>query len=99
MMCWWSKHIEEAARGSLSVLSYAVEIDAPLFINLLRLIEAKGSLETVKRLSQRLNEVMNYEEIDEKPGLGSKVHIKEYAKVTTEKIKDKQDLRWYLRKA
>ncbi|WP_375752894.1 integrase domain-containing protein [Vibrio sp. HN007] len=36
------------------------EIDAPLIINLLRPIEAKGSLETVKRLSQRLNEVMNY---------------------------------------
>ncbi|EDL69098.1 integrase, phage family [Vibrio campbellii HY01] len=36
------------------------DIDAPLIINLLRPIEAKGSLETVKRLTQRLNEIMNY---------------------------------------
>lgn len=36
------------------------DITAPLIIELLRPIEAKGSLETVKRLSQRLNEVMNY---------------------------------------
>ncbi|MEZ8192072.1 integrase domain-containing protein [Vibrio sp. 1F279] len=36
------------------------DIDAPLIIDLLKPIEAKGSLETVKRLSQRLNEVMNY---------------------------------------
>ncbi|WP_165310513.1 integrase domain-containing protein [Vibrio ziniensis] len=36
------------------------DISAPLIIELLRPIEAKGSLETVKRLSQRLNEVMNY---------------------------------------
>ncbi|MBD1566045.1 MULTISPECIES: integrase domain-containing protein [Vibrio] len=36
------------------------DIDAPLVIDLLRPIEAKGSLETVKRLSQRLNEIMNY---------------------------------------
>ncbi|WP_455291659.1 integrase domain-containing protein [Vibrio parahaemolyticus] len=36
------------------------DIDAPLIIDLLRPIEAKGSLETVKRLSQRLNEIMNY---------------------------------------
>ncbi|MGY6484721.1 tyrosine-type recombinase/integrase, partial [Vibrio parahaemolyticus] len=36
------------------------DIDAPLVIDLLRPIEAKGSLETVKRLVQRLNEVMNY---------------------------------------
>ncbi|MGX2953009.1 integrase domain-containing protein [Shewanella sp. JL219SE-S6] len=36
------------------------DITAPLVIELLRPIEAKGSLETVKRLSQRLNEVMNF---------------------------------------
>ncbi len=35
-------------------------ITAPLVIELLKPIEAKGSLETVKRLSQRLNEVMNF---------------------------------------
>ena len=36
------------------------DITAPLIIELLKPIEAKGSLETVKRLSQRLNEVMNF---------------------------------------
>ncbi|WP_186176381.1 integrase domain-containing protein [Vibrio jasicida] len=36
------------------------DITAPLVIELLKPIEAKGSLETVKRLSQRLNEVMNF---------------------------------------
>ncbi|HIF9194054.1 TPA: integrase domain-containing protein [Photobacterium damselae] len=36
------------------------EINAPQIIELLKPIEAKGSLETVKRLTQRLNEVMNY---------------------------------------
>lgn len=36
------------------------KVSAPMAINILRPIEAKGSLETVKRLSQRLNEVMNY---------------------------------------
>ncbi|HDY7733552.1 TPA: tyrosine-type recombinase/integrase [Vibrio vulnificus] len=36
------------------------EINAPQVIELLKPIEAKGSLETVKRLAQRLNEVMNY---------------------------------------
>ena len=35
-------------------------ISAPQVINLLRPIETKGSLETVKRLSQRLNEIMTY---------------------------------------
>ncbi|MBF4365159.1 tyrosine-type recombinase/integrase, partial [Vibrio anguillarum] len=35
-------------------------ITAPEIIELLKPIEAKGSLETVKRLSQRLNEVMNF---------------------------------------
>ncbi|KRW58583.1 integrase domain-containing protein [Pseudomonas sp. TTU2014-080ASC] len=35
-------------------------ITAPLVINLLRPLETKGSLETVKRLSQRLNEIMTY---------------------------------------
>ncbi|MES1311476.1 integrase domain-containing protein [Vibrio cholerae] len=35
-------------------------INAPQIIELLKPIEAKGSLETVKRLSQRLNEIMNY---------------------------------------
>ncbi|MCC4261483.1 tyrosine-type recombinase/integrase [Pseudomonas aestusnigri] len=35
-------------------------ITAPKAIELLRPIEAKGSLETVKRLSQRLNEIMTY---------------------------------------
>lgn len=35
-------------------------ITAPKVIELLRPIEAKGSLETVKRLSQRLNEIMTY---------------------------------------
>lgn len=36
------------------------QITAPMVIALLRPIEAKGSLETVKRLTQRLNEIMNY---------------------------------------
>ncbi|MCP1465512.1 MULTISPECIES: integrase domain-containing protein [Pseudomonas] len=36
------------------------EVNAPMVIKLLRPIEAKGSLETVKRLSQRLNEIMTY---------------------------------------
>lgn len=36
------------------------EINAPQIIKLLKPIEAKGSLETVKRLTQRLNEVMNF---------------------------------------
>ncbi|MGF1844423.1 integrase domain-containing protein [Vibrio clamense] len=35
-------------------------ITAPMVIELLKPIEAKGSLETVKRISQRLNEIMNY---------------------------------------
>ncbi|MGR5238999.1 integrase domain-containing protein [Vibrio alfacsensis] len=35
-------------------------ITAPEIIELLKPIEAKGSLETVKRLAQRLNEVMNF---------------------------------------
>lgn len=35
-------------------------INAPEIIELLKPIEAKGSLETVKRLAQRLNEVMNF---------------------------------------
>ncbi|WP_318419736.1 integrase domain-containing protein [Photobacterium leiognathi] len=36
------------------------QITAPMIITILRPIEAKGSLETVKRLTQRLNEIMNY---------------------------------------
>ncbi|PNB49074.1 integrase [Pseudomonas sp. GW456-12-10-14-LB2] len=36
------------------------EVNAPMVIKLLRPIEAKGSLETVKRISQRLNEIMTY---------------------------------------
>lgn len=36
------------------------DITAPKVIELLKPIEAKGSLETVKRLSQRLNEIMNF---------------------------------------
>src|SRR5690554_3975603 len=36
------------------------KITAPKVIDLLRPIETKGSLETVKRLSQRLNEIMTY---------------------------------------
>lgn len=35
------------------------KITAPLVIKVFRPIEAKGSLETIKRLSQRLNEIMN----------------------------------------
>ncbi len=35
-------------------------ITAPQVINLLRPLETKGSLETVKRLTQRLNEIMTY---------------------------------------
>lgn len=35
-------------------------ITAPEVIKLLRPLETKGSLETVKRLSQRLNEIMTY---------------------------------------
>ena len=35
-------------------------LKATSFITLLRPIEAKGSLETVKRLSQRINNIMNY---------------------------------------
>ena len=36
------------------------EITAPVVIEALRPLEAKGNLETVKRLTQRLNEVMTY---------------------------------------
>ncbi|CAH8189854.1 integrase domain-containing protein [Vibrio aestuarianus] len=36
------------------------QIAAPQVIGILRPLEAKGSLETVKRLSQRINEVMTY---------------------------------------
>jgi integrase len=36
------------------------KITAPLTIDVLKPIEAKGSLETVKRIIQRLNEIMNY---------------------------------------
>ncbi|WP_223448151.1 integrase domain-containing protein [Pseudomonas sp. BF-R-19] len=36
------------------------DVTAPVVIKLLRPLEAKGSLETVKRLSQRLNEIMTY---------------------------------------
>jgi integrase len=35
-------------------------INAPMVIRLLRPLETKGSLETVKRLAQRLNEIMTY---------------------------------------
>lgn len=35
-------------------------LTAPKVINLLRPLETKGSLETVKRLTQRLNEIMTY---------------------------------------
>ena len=35
-------------------------ITAPMVIELLRPIEAKGNLETIKRLTQRLNEIMTY---------------------------------------
>ena len=36
------------------------KITAPLTIDVIKPIAAKGSLETVKRLAQRLNEIMNY---------------------------------------
>jgi len=36
------------------------QINAPRVIQLLRPSETKGSLETVKRLTQRLNEIMTY---------------------------------------
>ncbi|WP_299081367.1 integrase domain-containing protein [uncultured Paraglaciecola sp.] len=36
------------------------KISAPIVIDVLKPIAAKGSLETVKRLTQRLNEIMNY---------------------------------------
>lgn len=36
------------------------KITAPKVIDLLRPLETKGSLETVKRVSQRLNEIMTY---------------------------------------
>lgn len=36
------------------------QISAPTVIELLRPLETKGSLETVKRLTQRLNEIMTY---------------------------------------
>ena len=45
------------------------KITAPMIIELLRPIEAKGSLETVKRLSQRLNEIMAALPPDELPEL------------------------------
>jgi len=35
-------------------------LTAPIVINVLKPIEAKGSLETLKRVSQRLNEIMTY---------------------------------------
>jgi integrase len=36
------------------------QINAPLVIQILRPIEAKGSLETLKRITQRLNEIISY---------------------------------------
>jgi len=36
------------------------KIEAPTFISLLQPVAAKGSLETVKRLCQRINEIMTY---------------------------------------
>ncbi len=36
------------------------EVSAPMVISILKPLEAKGSLETVKRVSQRLNEVMTF---------------------------------------
>ncbi len=36
------------------------ELTAPIVIQVLRPVEAKGALETVKRVCQRINEVMNY---------------------------------------
>ncbi|QUN04775.1 tyrosine-type recombinase/integrase [Shewanella yunxiaonensis] len=36
------------------------QVTAPMVISIFRPIEAKGSLETVKRLSQRINEIMVY---------------------------------------
>ncbi len=36
------------------------KITAPLTVDVIKPIAAKGSLETVKRLAQRLNEIMNY---------------------------------------
>ena len=36
------------------------KLTAPMAIDILRPLEAKGSLETVKRVSQRLNEIMTY---------------------------------------
>lgn len=56
------------------------DITAPRIIDLLRPIEAKGSLETVKRLSQRLNEIMNFATncglIDANPLTGIKAAFK-----------------------
>lgn len=56
------------------------DITAPRVIDLLRPIEAKGSLETVKRLSQRLNEIMNFATncglIDANPLTGIKAAFK-----------------------
>jgi integrase len=37
-----------------------LQISAPVVIELLRPLETKGSLETVKRLTQRLNEILTY---------------------------------------
>ncbi|GGI68229.1 integrase [Shewanella gelidii] len=37
-----------------------IDIKAPKVIQVFRPIEAQGSLETIKRLNQRLNEIMNY---------------------------------------
>lgn len=37
-----------------------VQVDAPALISALKPVEARGALETVRRLCQRINEVMNY---------------------------------------
>ncbi len=67
------------------------DITAPLAIKLLKPIEAKGSLETVKRLTQRLNEIMdfatNYGLVNANPLTGIKAAFKKPKKENMASLK------------
>ncbi|WP_318454952.1 integrase domain-containing protein [Photobacterium leiognathi] len=67
------------------------DITAPLAIELLKPIEAKGSLETVKRLTQRLNEIMdfatNYGLVNANPLTGIKAAFKKPKKENMASLK------------
>lgn len=78
-----------------SLANYPIrDVKAPLVIETLKPLEAKGSLETVKRISQRLNEIMNYAAncglIDANPLTGIKAAFKKPHKESMATIKPEQ---------